>query len=90
MEGLKASIDTMEQLNDWKIGALTFDQCLKMVSLKVIIFSCLSECSANRYGPDCEQTCQCQNGAQCEPRSGRCSCLHGWIGASCQEGEVTV
>ncbi|KAK1900979.1 50S ribosomal protein L30, partial [Dissostichus eleginoides] len=43
-------------------------------------------CRANHYGPDCAETCECHNSSQCDRRSGRCSCLHGWIGLSCREG----
>ncbi|MEQ2223178.1 hypothetical protein ILYODFUR_034141 [Ilyodon furcidens] len=46
----------------------------------------VSDCRGNRYGPDCTQTCECKNGVQCDRRSGRCLCPHGWMGLSCQEG----
>lgn len=44
------------------------------------------DCTASHYGPDCAETCECENGAQCDRRNGRCSCLHSWVGLSCQEG----
>ncbi|KAK6303146.1 hypothetical protein J4Q44_G00256000 [Coregonus suidteri] len=47
---------------------------------------CDTNCPVNRYGPDCSESCECRNGAWCDPRNGRCTCLQGWIGPTCQEG----
>ncbi|KAK0133700.1 Multiple epidermal growth factor-like domains protein 6 [Merluccius polli] len=49
-----------------------------------VTISC--NCKANQYGPDCTETCQCDNGAHCNHRNGRCTCLNSWIGVTCQEG----
>lgn len=57
----------------------------------VVHWVCLcsvSDCRVNRFGPDCLESCECENGGQCDRRNGRCSCLHSWIGLNCQEGAV--
>lgn len=65
----------------------------KSASISCVVGNCVhlcfpSDCRANRYGPDCAETCECENGAQCDRRNGRCTCLQSWIGLSCQEGTV--
>lgn len=42
-----------------------------------------AECPQGRFGEQCSQTCECQNGARCDHVSGRCSCTAGWTGAIC-------
>lgn len=49
-----------------------------------------TDCSVNRYGPDCVLTCECENGSQCDSRNGRCVCLNGWIGLTCSERKVVL
>lgn len=53
------------------------------------LFLCLA-CALNRYGPECSESCDCGNGAQCNPRNGRCICSNGWIGPSCLEGTFII
>ncbi|EDV28580.1 uncharacterized protein TRIADDRAFT_13425, partial [Trichoplax adhaerens] len=36
---------------------------------------CQKACPATTFGQRCNQTCICQNGAQCDPITGNCSCL---------------
>lgn len=50
-------------------------------------FSCAVECEAGRFGADCQQQCECENGGQCDRLTGRCSCAAGWIGERCERGE---
>jgi len=40
-------------------------------------------CAAGRYGPNCSLQCDCENGASCDPVSGKCHCRLGWIGPRC-------
>lgn len=49
-------------------------------------FSAVSECTAGRFGPDCQQECECENGGQCDKQTGRCVCGPGWIGQRCEKG----
>lgn len=51
---------------------------------------CSTDCSVNRYGPDCALTCECENGSQCDSRNGRCVCVNGWIGLMCSERKVVL
>ena len=46
-------------------------------------FSLLA-CPTGRYGPSCEKICDCGNGAGCDPETGACICLPGWIGKDCK------
>ena len=55
-----------------------------------VLLCMVPDCKASRYGPDCSETCECKNGAQCDPRNGRCTCLNSWIGFTCQEGNQEV
>lgn len=41
-------------------------------------------CSVGKYGDNCEQDCQCENGAACDHISGACTCGPGWIGTYCE------
>lgn len=44
----------------------------------------LTECDEGKYGANCDQTCQCQNDADCDLVTGQCHCLPGWIGPLCE------
>lgn len=57
-------------------------------SVKCLLFT--TDCGVNRFGPDCSEGCECHNGGQCDPRNGRCTCLNGWVGPSCQEGYYSL
>uniref|UniRef100_A0A8C3XK94 Platelet endothelial aggregation receptor 1 n=1 Tax=Chelydra serpentina TaxID=8475 RepID=A0A8C3XK94_CHESE len=46
---------------------------------------CSSPCLAGTWGPGCNETCRCVNGAACSPVSGACSCAAGWHGSRCQD-----
>ena len=52
----------------------------------MVIF--LLECPEYRYGAFCNLTCECQNGAACDPTSGNCSCLSGYTGENCETAVV--
>lgn len=48
----------------------------------------LSECPADRFGSDCQDRCECLNGAQCDGQTGRCVCQPGWTGQHCENGKI--
>lgn len=45
-----------------------------------------SACPPGRYGKRCVP-CKCNNHSSCHPSDGTCSCLAGWTGPDCSEGE---
>jgi len=45
----------------------------------------VSACSKERYGSRCQHQCLCENGAPCDPNTGRCLCSPGWVGATCSQ-----
>uniref|UniRef100_A0A3B4TSE5 Platelet endothelial aggregation receptor 1 n=1 Tax=Seriola dumerili TaxID=41447 RepID=A0A3B4TSE5_SERDU len=53
---------------------------------------CSTPCSEGTWGPGCNATCHCANGAKCNPADGSCTCTAGWQGARsrcsepCSEG----
>lgn len=46
------------------------------------------ECRAGKYGKNCEERCECYNGANCEPETGKCICAPGYLGANCQHEQI--
>ena len=45
--------------------------------------SCEEVCPPNKYGMNCNKSCQCQNSAPCDSRTGICNCTSGWMGQHC-------
>ena len=41
-------------------------------------------CVLGFYGSGCNETCECQNGAQCDPVYGSCNCTDGYVGSLCE------
>lgn len=52
--------------------------------------SCVSPaaCPQGRFGEGCSQVCSCSNNATCDHITGRCLCTAGWMGPTCQQGNV--
>lgn len=46
---------------------------------------CQDDCPVGSFGPQCNQTCECQNGAKCHHINGACLCETGFKGPNCQE-----
>ncbi|XP_028305218.1 multiple epidermal growth factor-like domains protein 10 isoform X6 [Gouania willdenowi] len=46
---------------------------------------CQDDCPVGTYGPQCNQRCECQNGAKCHHINGACLCETGFKGLNCQE-----
>ncbi|XP_048475901.1 platelet endothelial aggregation receptor 1-like [Rhincodon typus] len=46
---------------------------------------CSVPCPDGKWGPDCNGTCQCANGAPCNRFNGSCTCLPGWHGPRCDQ-----
>lgn len=44
---------------------------------------CSIPCSSGTWGLSCNQTCQCSNGAACDPVNGTCTCSPGWKDEYC-------
>lgn len=53
----------------------------------LLVLHVYTECVTGRFGADCQQRCECENGGQCDRQTGRCSCSAGWIGERCERGE---
>lgn len=51
---------------------------------------CAAECPEGSFGPGCESSCQCQNGAACDHVSGACTCTAGWTGTFCEKGTAAA
>jgi len=49
-----------------------------------LFYVLLTECEEGLYGSNCDQTCECQNEADCDLVTGQCHCRAGWIGALCE------
>lgn len=52
--------------------------------------SCAAGCPEGSFGPGCESSCQCQNGAACDHVSGACTCTAGWTGTFCERGTAAA
>ncbi|KFP72156.1 Multiple epidermal growth factor-like domains protein 10, partial [Podiceps cristatus] len=39
---------------------------------------CNETCSPGFYGESCQQICSCQNGADCDSVTGKCTCAPGF------------
>ena len=46
-----------------------------------------SACHEDKYGRNCEGTCNCKNGV-CNSTDGSCSCLPGYSGKHCNESKT--
>lgn len=46
---------------------------------------CSTPCSEGTWGPGCNATCHCTNGAKCKAADGSCVCTAGWQGAHCDQ-----
>ena len=40
-------------------------------------------CDIGYFGSGCGSVCECENGADCDPVSGECTCTSGYIGDKC-------
>lgn len=46
---------------------------------------CETKCPPGKFGPTCNQECNCKNNSSCDPESGKCFCARGWQGEDCSE-----
>ncbi|XP_035670934.1 multiple epidermal growth factor-like domains protein 11 [Branchiostoma floridae] len=44
----------------------------------------VASCPSNRYGPKCDQTCDCSGRGDCDSDTGVCTCPEGWTGQRCE------
>lgn len=44
-------------------------------------------CPPGTYGESCQRNCSCPANAFCDPETGDCSCLDGWIGDQCENSK---
>jgi len=45
----------------------------------------ITVCPEGTFGDNCEQECQCQNGANCNHVDGTCVCSAGYMGTTCSD-----
>ena len=50
------------------------------------MFVFCTECRVGTYGQDCQERCECENSAGCDPVLGDCICTPGWDGRRCDQG----
>lgn len=50
-------------------------------------FSLYTACPAGYYGVGCLQECMCSKNSTCNPVTGQCECLAGWIGPDCSQSK---
>lgn len=50
--------------------------------------NCSASCDLGWYGYQCNQQCQCENNATCDPVSGSCICPPGFTGKLCQYSKL--
>lgn len=58
------------------------------MSLTVSLAS--AACPSGHWGPDCLNSCNCHNGAQCSAYDGECRCSPGWTGLYCTQRESHI
>lgn len=46
---------------------------------------CETHCPLGKYGPTCDQECNCKNNSSCDPDTGACVCSRGWQGDDCSK-----
>uniref|UniRef100_A0A8C5LFL0 Multiple EGF-like-domains 11 n=1 Tax=Jaculus jaculus TaxID=51337 RepID=A0A8C5LFL0_JACJA len=45
---------------------------------------CSLPCPSGTWGLNCNESCECANGAACSPSDGSCACAPGWLGDTCE------
>lgn len=50
-------------------------------------YSLYTACPAGFYGVGCLQECMCSKNSTCNPVTGQCECLAGWIGPDCSQSK---
>lgn len=60
----------------FSLGAYDWSECVRVAG-----------CPLGFFGKDCSQSCQCQNGADCDHISGQCTCRRGFMGRQCEQSE---
>lgn len=59
-------------------------QCFYHNCEKSVFYNCyVLECPEGRFGVQCMEMCECQNGARCNPSDGKCVCPGGFYGEDC-------
>lgn len=50
----------------------------------------ITACPEDLWGSECSMPCECSNRGLCSPADGSCDCDPGWIGASCNQGNLRL
>ena len=63
--------------------------CGSLCNSNVIVFSSFSvaACPPGKFGAGCRYSCDCQNSAECDPKTGKCRCVAGWTGTKCSDSQ---
>lgn len=57
------------------------------VTMSLTVSLASAACPSGHWGPDCLNSCNCHNGAQCSAYDGECRCSPGWTGLYCTQRE---
>ena len=50
----------------------------------MLIWDPFLACPSGKFGQNCADQCNCENGADCDPIGGRCICKTGYTGERCE------
>ncbi|XP_077294836.1 uncharacterized protein LOC143917223 [Arctopsyche grandis] len=59
------------------------EKCNPKCSEGVTGNNCNQDCPPDKWGVSCSQDCRCPRNSVCDPKNGKCICMDGWAGSSC-------
>ena len=83
---LYSLIEHVKMRHDWSLRiCFSFQSCDPVrgdcqCKAGFIGLQCNEPCQGVTFGPGCNQTCACLNGASCDSVTGKCNCADGFVG----------